>query len=227
MTTASNHSAAESFNAAHDAIRAGDRDAASDYYQQAFDLLQEDSPENCAFKAFIAYQHGVSLLKQHQLEGKTPGQLLDNQRAIAESIQEKWNHTVRLHNTLSPDVVRNCEERFHLAAIMQNLMRDPLMEEDTFEQLFYYGLQCAKEGNKKEAAQVLGHVLGKFESEYPHKRDMIATAHLRLAALKSDLLDLSGAATHARWVMKNAPPSNEIARMAMEVILEEAGRLRR
>jgi tetratricopeptide (TPR) repeat protein len=221
---ARNHAAAEKFNAAHDHIRQGDREAAAMDYQQAFDLLEENTVANCAFKAFIAYQHGVCLLKHHQLEGKTPTQIFASQHSVAELIKQKWNETVRLYNMLKDVDVQRFEDQFHLASIIQAIMRDPLMEEDTLQQLFAYGLQCAKEKNKTEAANVLAHVVKKLESDYPDHREMIATAHLRLAALTSDLGDIGTAAVHARWVLKNAPPQNEMSRMAMQIILEESGR---
>src|SRR5258707_6734562 len=99
-SSANNQSAAEKFNAAHDHIRQGDREAAAIDYQQAFDLLEENSAANCAFKAFIAYQHGVCLLKGHQLEGKTPNQLPAAQRNVADVITKRRNETVRLHTML-------------------------------------------------------------------------------------------------------------------------------
>lgn len=91
------------YNLAIRSIQQGNRVAAVNYYLKALNALDEEKGNSRAFKAFIAYQCGVCVLKHYEMEGVDPRRYTKEQRDGAEMIRKLWGSTVRLATTLGPE----------------------------------------------------------------------------------------------------------------------------
>jgi len=91
---------------------------------------------------------------------------------------------------------------------------------------FVHGLKFAEQNRKLPAAQFLTKVVENLDGSDAHNRKVLETAHFRLAVLESDLGNGETSVKHAQWILKNAPPDNEIYLMMMNTILELNGHSR-
>lgn len=118
--------ATELFNQAQEFITEGNRDAAVKAYVKAMDLTGERTAEERIFKAFVAYQCGLCLLKQLTMEAIDPSWFTASQKQAATQIRSLWTTTLRLHATLTKQDLRS-EFGMMLPAIIRNIQRDVLM----------------------------------------------------------------------------------------------------
>lgn len=118
----------EYFNMAIDLRKQGNRNEAIKYFRKALDICSEEKPEDRAFKAFISYQYGVCLLKMHNLEGIRPTTKIDHKNLEAvRQIQNLWNDTLRLYNSLDSKFLSDFDKRYNLTESSWNIKRDPIM----------------------------------------------------------------------------------------------------
>ena len=118
----------EYFNKAIDLRKQGNRNEAVKYFMKALDICNEEEPEDRAFKAFIAYQCGVCLLKMHSLEGIRPTTKIDHNKLEAvKQIQNLWNDTLRIYNSLDSKFLLEFNKRYNLTDSSWNINRDPIM----------------------------------------------------------------------------------------------------
>jgi hypothetical protein len=92
--------AVQYFNMAHESIRKGDRSEAVQHYLTCMDLAGEENAQDRTYKAFVAYQCGVCLLKQFSLDGGAPEWFSKPQEQAAAQLKDLWKTTLRLYQTL-------------------------------------------------------------------------------------------------------------------------------
>ncbi|MEK6287226.1 MAG: hypothetical protein AABO57_15910 [Acidobacteriota bacterium] len=228
MTTDSNaarQAALESFNHAIEALQGGNREEAAKHYQRAFDSILEEEAQDRAFKAFVAYQYGVCLLKLHGIDQQKGSRATSpsHQDATA-NIKHLWEETLRLFNSVNKSTIDDIDRQFPLSSAVHNIASDPLMQDVILPEMIEFAFDLARQGQKAEAVEMLTSVLRKLDEANPDHKVMLAKVHNRLATLCSDTRDKQEAADHAEWVLKNAPPIDETMQMVMELILEQAGR---
>ena len=98
--------AAQYFNMAHESIRNGDRSEAVKHYLTCMDLAGEENGQDRTYKAFVAYQCGVCLLKQFSLDGGAPEWFLKPQEQAAAQLRELWKTTLRLFRLSEERILR-------------------------------------------------------------------------------------------------------------------------
>lgn len=91
------------YNLAIRSIQQGNRVAAVNYYLKALNALDEETGNSRAFKAFVAHQCGVCVLKHYEMEGVDPRQYAKKQHDRAAMIRKLWGSTLRLATTLGPE----------------------------------------------------------------------------------------------------------------------------
>jgi tetratricopeptide (TPR) repeat protein len=121
--------ASEYFNRSIEARKNGNREEAARWLKRAFDLAPETSEEGRAFKAFLAYQHGVNLLKLNSLENYRPRMPLStSQFGAAKEIRNAWNECLRLYSTIGEKHLAVFNKRFaNLTGAVASIRRDELM----------------------------------------------------------------------------------------------------
>jgi hypothetical protein len=92
------------------------------------------------------------------------------------------------------------------------------------EQAIAHGLDLAKKGKKEEAYVVLKAVSDNLPESHPANREALGIIRFRLVALCNDTGRRSESADYAEWVLKNAPPKDEMMRMILETALRFDGR---
>src|ERR1043165_1014367 len=121
--------ASEYFNRSIEARKKGNREDAAVLLKRALDLAPEESEEDRCFKAFLAYQHGVNLLKLNNLENHHP--LLPypaGQLGVVREIRDAWNTCLRLYSTVSENHLQDFNRRFaNLTHAKQAILGDRLM----------------------------------------------------------------------------------------------------
>ena len=130
--TIRNQAATDDFNNAVLAIRQGDRKSAIVHYQTAFDLLGEVFAPDRAFKAIVAYQYGVCLMKLHNLDEERNLAILSGvQQEAANKIRNLWQETIRLYSTLDASTIGHYSRLFPpgLALAVDAIVSDPLMQQ--------------------------------------------------------------------------------------------------
>src|ERR1051325_9130679 len=95
---------------------------------------------------------------------------------------------------------------------------------DIMEQAIAHGLALAKQGKKEEAYKVLKAVSDNLPESHPANREALGIIRTRLAALCNDTGRESESVDYAEWVLKNAPPDDEMIRMMLQMKLHTAGR---
>ena len=119
--------ASQHFNMAHASIRASNRGEAVQHYLKCMELVGEATSADRTFKAFAAYQCGVCLLNQFQLDGVDPAWFSKPQKQAASTIRDVWGTTLRLYRTLQPQDLQSefgSLLRKHVPAILE----DPIMQ---------------------------------------------------------------------------------------------------
>jgi hypothetical protein len=92
--------AVQYFNMAHASIRSGDRSEAVEHYRTCMDLVGEENAQDRTYKAFVAYQCGVCILKQFEIDGVDPEWFSKPQEQAADMIRDLWTTTLRLYRSL-------------------------------------------------------------------------------------------------------------------------------
>jgi tetratricopeptide (TPR) repeat protein len=118
--------AAQHFNLAHASIRAGDRAEAVQHYLKCMELVGEATSGDRTFKAFVAYQCGVCLLNQFQLQGVDPAWFSKPQKQAASMVKDLWGTTLRLYRTLQPADLQS-EHGALLRKHVPAILKDPVM----------------------------------------------------------------------------------------------------
>jgi len=158
-TSLPRRSAAQLYNLAIEAIKKNDRALAVRYYADALSLTREDNPEDRAFKAFLAYQYGVCLLKMNRLEVFDPSTRLSAAgcHAIVQ-IQALWNTTRRLFSSLDPELIGRWDQRFPpgLTDAVGRIEQDPWMQ---MKEKHLNALALMDQGQFREAIVLLKHAL--------------------------------------------------------------------
>lgn len=96
---------------------------------------------------------------------------------------------------------------------------------DPMEEIIAHGFDLAKKGKKKEAYGVLKAVSDNLPEDHPANREALGVIRTRLFALSNDIgRPKSETADYAEWVLKNAPPDDEMIRMMLQTALQMAGR---
>ena len=95
---------------------------------------------------------------------------------------------------------------------------------DIMEEAIAHGLDLAKQGKKEEAYVVLKAVSDNLPESHPANREALGVIRTSLAALCNDTGRESESVDYAEWVLKNAPPDDEMIRMMLQMKLHMAGR---
>lgn len=131
VTKLKSFAASENFNRSVEARKNGNREEAARFLKRAFDLAPEVSEEDRAFKAFLAYQHGVNLLKLNNLENyhqRLP--LSPSQLNTVTEIRVVWKECLKLYSTISEKHLNDFNTRFaNLSDAVASIRGDALMFE--------------------------------------------------------------------------------------------------
>ncbi len=95
---------------------------------------------------------------------------------------------------------------------------------DIMEQAIAHGLSLAKQGKKEEAYVVLKAVSDNLPESHPANRQALGVIRTRLTAICNDTGRETESVEYADWVLKNAPPDDEMIRMMLQMKLHMAGR---
>lgn len=152
----------QDFNNAVLAIRQGDRRSALVYYQNALNLLGEELvQDDRAFKAIVAYQYGVCLMKLYELDEEPNLSNLSGARhEAAEKIRALWWETIRLYQTLDKQTVDHYAEQFPpgLSQAFDSIKRDRLMHTGTGSLKEFAQQQLARNASAKSKSGCLSLV---------------------------------------------------------------------
>jgi hypothetical protein len=207
---------AQNWNMAVECVKSEDRSTAALWYKRALPMIGEDSSNARAFKATVAYQYGLCLLKMHGMEGLNVHRLSGSQKQAAAKIRPLWQQALRLCASLDDT---SPEDHESTGRITRAILGDPLMRGDL---RFHFGMRLANEGKKAEARDLLEKALEDLDDADPEDRQMIAQAHIRLAALCNDTGRLEESGQHAHWVLRNVPDLDDMVRMMMELNVRRA-----
>lgn len=169
-------SSAQRYNLAVDARdQKNDRVLADQYFKVALDAVPESemSPSVQAWKAFVAYQAGVNLLRLYNLDKgheKNP--------SAAEKVRDLWSLTRRIHDNLDKRDIVEFDQRFPpgLTDAVSRIHKDPIMTLERgvspkgnspkgenvisqFEEQNACGMKSLKEGNYKLAREAFSKAL--------------------------------------------------------------------
>lgn len=124
-STLSRTAVSEYSNMAFKSVSENDRASAIIYFQKALNASIEENEQDIGFKAFIAYQYGLCLLKHHNLESITsdPSHL-----EIKQQIKSLWETTISCYNKLSSETIVQFNHNFKLTDCVWNINRDPIMQ---------------------------------------------------------------------------------------------------
>lgn len=122
---------AECRNLSVAARKNGNRQEAAIYLRRALDVAPEETENDRAFKAFVAYDYGVNLLKLSGLEQYQVEKLQNlSIRRTAEEIIDAWNKCLQLYSTISSEGLSDFNKSFvNLTDAVWNIKCDPLMSE--------------------------------------------------------------------------------------------------
>jgi tetratricopeptide (TPR) repeat protein len=115
------------FNEAQEKKKKGNRQEANLWFKRTMQIAPEDKPYDRAFKAFIAYQSGVNLLKIYNLEDNRPDNIVDTTtRKAIEDIRSLWKTSLRLYDSLSPQEISDFDQDYPpgLTDAVWNIKRD-------------------------------------------------------------------------------------------------------
>jgi tetratricopeptide (TPR) repeat protein len=109
----------------------GNREEAAIHLRRALEIAPEETENDRAFKAFLAYEHGVNLLKLSGLEQYRAEKLQDlSIRRVAEEIRDAWGEGLRLYSTISSEGLSDFNRNFvDLTEAVRSIKCDPLMSE--------------------------------------------------------------------------------------------------
>lgn len=202
------------FNRGADAFNQRKYGDAASLSAQAFDAMPASEPNDTAFRALIAYQQGLALLRASGLEKVRPKEIPANKLTVAAEIRAIWKTAFGILANLPAEVAKHFNEELAPGATSA-MVNDPLMRGEI---LHTRGIDLANEGKKAEAARCLREALDLLDPRVPEHKPFIAESHLRSATLLSDLGDRLNAADHARWVLEHHPPEKAFTREALAMI---------
>lgn len=126
----------ECFNEAQKKKLEGSRHEADMWFKRFLQMAQERVAYDKAFKAFVAYQAGVNLLKIYNLEDNRPDNIVDvPTREAVERIRSLWKTTLHLYETLSPQEVSDFDKDYPpglLTDAVWNIKRDLYIMSNTW-----------------------------------------------------------------------------------------------
>ena len=124
-------SAAQCFNVAQSLKNEGLRQDSAEWFDRAILVAPENEPWHKCFKAFVAYQAGVNLLKTCNLEDLTPA-AMDKSFLTREidKIRSYWQTTLRLYSAVARETVSQFDREFPpgLTDAVWNIKRDYIMQ---------------------------------------------------------------------------------------------------
>jgi tetratricopeptide (TPR) repeat protein len=210
--------AAECWNMAIEALRENDRERALPWYQRAYEQVGEETANARAFKALVAYQYGVCMLKLQGLENVPPRQVPSQKRNAVSKIRALWNHTIQLYATLDDATRRQDEET--IANVRKALMHDQLMHG---QMLAMAGWSLADGPYREKAVGSLSQALDYLDGSYEEDRSWIVRTHERLAGLLLDMGRAKEAAGHAQWMLEHVSNLDSSTRSNMQAISLQGG----
>lgn len=122
--------ASEYHNMAISAREKGDKQAAIQYFKEALDICDEETPAIRGYKALIAYEYGVCLWYMHGLKDyRGYGELSKSAANAIKQIRELWNKCLSLYSTLDEKSISSMDKTYasRLIGGVQNIRRDPIM----------------------------------------------------------------------------------------------------
>lgn len=206
--------ALQCFDRGADAFNQRKYEDAASLSAQAFDAMPASGPTDAAFRALIAYQRGLALLRAAGLEKVPSKKIPTNKLPKAAEIREVWKAALAILTSLPAEVVKHFNEDLAPGATSA-MVNDPLMQGAIMHSR---GIDLANEGKKAEASRCLREALDLLDPRVPEHESLIAEAHLRSATLLSDLGDRLNAADHARWVLEHHLPAKALTRETLAVI---------
>ncbi len=208
----------EQFRNASQAAHDGDFSKAVSMCEQAFAEAPEQTGDDRALKAALAFQCGYCLLKSHGISDTPLQRLTSQQVEVASRARAFWLENMRLYGSLDP----SSEALFNgdLAPGAQAVVLEaPLMRG---EHLVYQAHSLAPGGDqtsdKGGAVELFDEALALLDQRIPEHQNLIRMAHRRLAVLCNDTGRPEEAARHAEWVLTNEKDLDSTSRMMMQVI---------
>lgn len=202
------------FNAGVDALRQKNHLSAADLFSEAFEMMPAEAANDRAFRALIAYQRGVAMLRGAALENLGLKSIPDDKLATVVKIRETWSTALEILPGLDKETFTRFNEALAPGATAA-MVNDPLMRGEIAQRR---GIDLANGGQKAEAAKLLLSVLDLLDPRIAGHDALIAEARTRLATLLSDLGDRPRAADHARWVLEHCPPDSDFMKEAFFMI---------
>jgi tetratricopeptide (TPR) repeat protein len=126
-------SVSQCFNEAQEKWQKGNRQEADLWFKRTIQIAPEDTPNDRAFKALVAYQAGVNLLRIHNLDDNRPDNIEDRRTLEAiEQIRSLWKTSLRLYDSLSPQDISDFDKKFPpgLTDAVWNIKRDVYIMSD-------------------------------------------------------------------------------------------------
>jgi len=181
------------------------RDAAEGYFK-ALEEACEQTDEDRAFKALIAYEHGLSLLRMSGLEKVHPKQIPRESLPLANRIRDIWHKAIALSVT-SGEAKRLFDEELAPGA-GKAMANDFLMRG---EPCVLRGMELRKSGRDSEAIEFFIQAVDYLDERVPRHHRPLVAAHLELASLLDANGRSSEAGEHARWILaKERLPEPEL-----------------
>lgn len=202
------------FNAGVDALRQKNHLSAADLFAEAFEIMPAEAANDRAFRALIAYQRGVALLRGAGLENLSLKSVPDEELPTVVKIREIWSTALGILPDLDKETFTRFNEDIAPGATAA-MVNDPLMRGEIAQRR---GIDLANGGQKAEAAKVLLGAVDLLDPRIQGHDRLIAETRTRLATLLSDLGDRRAAADHARWVLEHCPPESDFMKEAFFTI---------
>ena len=119
----------ENYNLAVDKFNEGNRMDAAQLFGIAFNNCPENSDEDRAWKAIVAYRYGVCLLKLYRVE-ELPN--LNNTnieiKSPIEKIRSLWGFTIDTYKSMDKNFMKEFDKRLPLSTSVRNIVEDRLMQ---------------------------------------------------------------------------------------------------
>jgi tetratricopeptide (TPR) repeat protein len=119
----------ENYNLAVDKFNEGNKIEAARLFEIAFSYCPENSAEDRAWKAIVAYRYGVCLWKLHHIEALSnlKNTSIEIQSAI-EKIRSLWGYTLDVYKSLDKIFIKDFDQRLPLSTSVRNIVEDRLMQ---------------------------------------------------------------------------------------------------
>jgi len=169
-------------NAGAEAFNRRDYVAAAELGAQAFAAMPTETPQDTAFRAVIAYQWGLSILRASRLEDVSPKAIPDSKLAAANEMRRIWGTALQSLAELDEDTVREFNEDLAPGA-KKAMVNDGLMRGEI---VFHVGVALVNQGQTQEAARRLQEALDFLDPRVPAHRALIGRAQSTLAQLRGN-----------------------------------------